>query len=232
MDHMPPRDGDFAVDLESGGQVTETFVTKVCGVYVSIDELIRGEKGVSLSGCVPNCNGVPMENVKLLVDKKVEGDEVEDLVENNKSGKERRKTTSAKKPPRPPRPPKALSLDTADQKLIKEISELATMKCARIERMKALKKTKAAKASTSTCNFFAMLFTIIFCLVMLFQGMSPGRSSTVSFQGSSESAQLGDSGFVSVHYHRNTSASDSSIPGSASPSLVEQISSLDHGYNV
>jgi hypothetical protein len=60
-------------------------------------------------------------------------------------------------------------LDAADQKLIKEISELAMLKRARIERMKALKKVKATKASSNS-NLFAMVFTILFCLVILFQG--------------------------------------------------------------
>lgn len=86
--------------------------------------------------------------------------------------KEKRMSMSAKKPPRPPR---GLSLDAADQKLIKEISELAMIKRARIERMKALKKMKAAKAvssasASSSGNFIAMMFTILFCVVILFQG--------------------------------------------------------------
>lgn len=82
--------------------------------------------------------------------------------------KGRRMSMSAKKPPRPPR---GLSLDVADQKLIKEISELLMIKRAR---MKALKKTKAAKgmsASTSSSgNLIAMFFTILFCMLIIFQG--------------------------------------------------------------
>ncbi|XP_057485295.1 uncharacterized protein LOC130771650 [Actinidia eriantha] len=223
MDHMPLIDKDFDVDLERGGNIYEVGntdpvlgakIAKSFSGFVSVDGSSNCEKGLSLCGNISTIN-----DVKLLADKKVEGDATADLVENKKR-KERRKTTSAKKPPRPPRPPKALSLDAADQKLIKEISELAMIKRARIERMKALKKMKAEKASISTGNLFAMIFTILFCLVIICQGMCPGRSSPVSFQGSPESAQTAESGFISIQHHRNTSASGTGISGSVSPSLV------------
>ena len=178
MDRMPLIDKDFDADLERGGNIYEVGNTDPVlgakiensfGGFMSVDGSFNGEKGSSLSGNISNINGGSIENVKLVIDKKVEGDTTADLVEN-KSRKERRKTTSAKKPPRPPRLPKALSLDAADQKLIKEISELAMIKRARIERMKALKKMKAEKASISTGNIFAMIFTILFCLVIICQG--------------------------------------------------------------
>lgn len=88
-----------------------------------------------------------------------------------KKVKDKRKSTSSKKPPKPPRPPRGLSLDAADQKLIKEISDLAMLKRARVERMKALKKMKAAKTSTSNSNLYATLITVLFCLVIVFQGI-------------------------------------------------------------
>lgn len=176
MDFIPPREQDYAVDLERGGAASEevsspgtassailakTFFSKFCRGFVSNDGSVKGENGVILSG-----NGeVSPENLKLLIEEKVEGD---DLVEK-KMGKKKNKKASAKKPPRPPR---GLSLDAADQKLIREIAEIAMLKRARIERMKAIKKMKAAKASSSSSsgNLFAMLFTILFCLVILFQG--------------------------------------------------------------
>ncbi|KAL3634666.1 hypothetical protein CASFOL_021720 [Castilleja foliolosa] len=100
--------------------------------------------------------------------------------EKNANKKEKRFSMGAKKPPKPPRPPRGLSLDAADQKLIREISELAMLKRARIERMKALKKMKAAKAAaggsgSSNGNFIAMVFTILFCVVIIFQGCNPSR---------------------------------------------------------
>lgn len=239
MDHMNRGDRDFYVDLESGGasceDVGSTYpvlgtkisntLTNIFGGLVSIDGSIKGKKETILSGNISEVSGIALENGKFLIDKKVEGDEAVDLVEV-KSGKERRKT-SGKKPPRPPRPPKALSLDAADQKLIKEISELALVKRARIERMKALKKMKVEKASTSTGNLFAMMFTIIFCLIVIFQVMSPGRGSPVSFQGSPESTQAANSGFISVGYHQNTSASDAINFGSGSPILAELVFGSD-----
>ncbi|XP_052188155.1 uncharacterized protein LOC127798664 [Diospyros lotus] len=237
MDQSPPRDNGFAIDLEIGvangeevgsaGPSTKagnTCFTSGCSGFVSVDGLITGE-AVNLSDCGQTSTGVLLENVQLLIDKKAGGDEAADPMEN-KSGKERRKTTSAKKPPRPP---KALSLDAADQKLMREIAELAMTKRAKVERMKALKKMKAAKASASTGNFLGMLFTLIFCLVIVFQGMCTGRKSTASFQGSGspESARGADSGFISVHYLPNTSANDVSIRGSGSSSSVKPVLDSD-----
>lgn len=82
------------------------------------------------------------------------------------------KKTSDKKTLKPLRSPQALSLDAAHLKLIREIFELAMLKRARIERMKALKKMKIAKSrpSSSTSSFFAMVFTVVFFVVIIFQG--------------------------------------------------------------
>jgi len=91
--------------------------------------------------------------------------------------KEKRKKASNKKAPKPPRPPQAPALDAADHKLIREISELAMLKRARIERMKALKKMKIAKSSSrtsssssNTSSLLAMVFTVVFFVVIIFQG--------------------------------------------------------------
>ncbi|CAH9114989.1 unnamed protein product [Cuscuta epithymum] len=120
---------------------------------------------------------------------KIEGTMLENTMEK-KVEKEKRKSISAKKPPKPPRPPRGLSLDAADQKLIKEIHELALIKRARIDRMKALKKLKAVKASSVSSafsgSFFAMFFTVVFFMVLIFQGMSSGNGSS-SFHDSPES---------------------------------------------
>lgn len=90
----------------------------------------------------------------------------------------RKKTSTNKKASKPPRPPRGPSLDVADQKLIKEIAELAMLKRIRIERVKALKKMKATKPSSSSSNnsLFAMIFTIIFCLVIVLQGINLANS--------------------------------------------------------
>lgn len=175
MDYIAPPARDFEVDLESGCSVTaddylseetssgfkrhaKAALAKLCGWF--IDGSIKSEGRANLGGNESNSNGVSGETV---IEKESKDDE------GKKAVKEKRKKSSNKKPPRPPKPPRGPSLDSADLKLIKEISELAMLKRARIERMKALKKMKAAKQSTSNSNLFAMVFTLLFCLV-IFQG--------------------------------------------------------------
>ncbi|XP_017216777.1 uncharacterized protein LOC108194336 isoform X1 [Daucus carota subsp. sativus] len=197
MDQHPVIERDFGVDLEAGettsdqaeradnvsaAKLERIFFNKLCKGFDSVDALEKAGNGVSLG--LSNGSVTSPQEVKLLVDEKVQATVVVDFKEH-KTGKEKRKTKSATKPPRPPR---GLSLDAYDQKLIKEIAQLAMMKRARVERIKALKKIKAAKASSSSSgNLFAMLFTIVFFLVILFQGV-PSRSSETSFPGSPESA--------------------------------------------
>ncbi|XP_047253301.1 uncharacterized protein LOC107854556 isoform X1 [Capsicum annuum] len=124
---------------------------------------------------------------------------------DKKKVKDKRKSTSAKKPPRPPR---GLSLDAADQKLIKEIAELAMIKRARIERIKALKKMKAAKASStspsSMGSVLAFLFSVLFFLILCFQGMSSG-SSAVSSHDSPEPSGSRSNSFIIQQYYTNLS---------------------------
>ena len=179
MDQHPVIERDFGVDLEAGETTSDqaerannVSAAKLEGNFFnhrfdSVDALEKAGNGVSLD--LSNGSVASPEEVKLLVDEKGQATEVVDFKEN-KTGKEKRKTKSATKPPRPPR---GLSLDAYDQKLIKEIAQLAMMKRARVERIKALKKIKAAKASSSSSgNLFAMLFTIVFFLVILFQGIN------------------------------------------------------------
>ncbi|XP_060197698.1 uncharacterized protein LOC132626739 [Lycium barbarum] len=168
MDHISSTPCDFVVDLEMCKspseeaaspdpiQVGKSFFNNIC----DDEELVQAENGLCM-----------ISNVK----DKVKGLVADNSVEKKKL-KDKRKSTSAKKPPRPPR---GLSLDAADQKLIEEIAELTMIKRARIERIKALKKLKAAKASStssSTGSVLAFLFTVIFFLVLCFQGMSSGSS--------------------------------------------------------
>lgn len=183
MDHMTPRERDIETDLESGETVSEedsskvpllgsikqarTFLGKIHSGFV--DGSAKSEDGLSLCDSVPNSNGVSPEKVKMVNNKILEGEETLDYVEK-KPLKEKRKKTTNKKPPKPPRPPRGPSLDAADHKLIKEISELAMLKRARTERMKALKKMKAAKSSPKGSSIFAMVMTILFFLVIIFQG--------------------------------------------------------------
>lgn len=137
------------------------------------------------------------------------------LVKNEGSqemdGKEKRKkSVSAKKPPKPPRPHRGLSLDAADEKFIKELAQLAMIKRARIERMKAVMQKKASRASSSSTNgsLFAMIFTIICFIVVLFQGVSC-QISCGTFTGSPPTMEPNESGFIFIQEDLNPSAHDS-----------------------
>ncbi|KAL0288198.1 UNVERIFIED_CONTAM: hypothetical protein Sradi_7103200, partial [Sesamum radiatum] len=125
-------------------------------------------------------------DIKSCVDrtKKAGDPEFLDVEIREETKKEKRFSMSAKKPPKPPRPPRGLSLDAADQKLIKEISELARIKRARIERMKVLKRMKAAKvssASASSSGSLIAMLTILFCIVIIFQGIYRAIFAFASF---------------------------------------------------
>ncbi|KAK2644196.1 hypothetical protein Ddye_019391 [Dipteronia dyeriana] len=233
MDHHIAQAGrNYEVDLESGCMVSEesssseetspgvrkqvkNLLAKVCSRFV--DGSIKGEERVGLcGGNVLNVNGVWMENVKVVEERKD--------VEGKKAVKEKRKKSSNKKPPKPPKPPRGPSLDAADQKLIREISELAMLKRARVERMRALRKMKAVKQSSNS-NLFAMVFTVIFCLVIIFQGLV-SSGTPVSFQGSPMSTDTAEGALISVQFSGNPS-SDLNGPGYVSPNLVEQVAGSD-----
>ncbi|KAM6544986.1 hypothetical protein CsatB_025722 [Cannabis sativa] len=239
MDLTVSRDDGVRVDLELGvltseeefnttpvsgsKQQAKTLIAKFCGGFV--DGLIKAEDGVSC-GNVSYDNGVSLESVKV-TDKMLDGEDTNGHPEKTSSVKEKRKKGSNYKPSKPPRPPRGPSLDAADQKLIREISELAMLKRARAERMKALKKMKAAKSSSSSSNLFAMVFTILFFLVILFHGIS-SRSSTESLQGPSMSAGATEGGgLISVQFYPIPSASIPNVSGSESPNMVEQIAGAE-----
>lgn len=176
---MAPSERDLEVDLESGvknsvedsckdagsGVKTQTksMLSKVSGAFA--DGAADDEERVNLCGYVSDSGGGSVDHANL-------EDEIFVDQAEKKMVKEKHKKTSNKKPPRPPRGP---SLDAADQKLIQEISELAMLKRARIERMKALKKLKATTKPSSNSNLYAMVFTVLFCLVILFQGNACAR---------------------------------------------------------
>ncbi|KAJ9554823.1 hypothetical protein OSB04_009437 [Centaurea solstitialis] len=215
MDHSGFKEQDVVgVDLESGIRVKnneeggpdhgsderlgKTIFLKLCDRFSSVDD-----DSLVKSGMNPlNVDEGSLENNVIEGGKKTE--------------KEKRK--KAKKPPRPPRPPKGFSWDAYDQKLIKELAELAMIKRARIERMKALKLKKSLKTSSSSSSssshgsLFAMLFTIIFFLVILLQG----RNSGANLQGSPQTNENG-SVFVQAQLSPLGSESISPISKSSTP---------------
>ncbi|XP_073053289.1 uncharacterized protein [Primulina eburnea] len=166
MDLTSAKERDIVIDIETcvnsskevmsleilDGQLENVVSFTVCGMPMVVNDSVDGEISVSLPINVKNVSEISS-----------------DLGKSAK--KDSRKSTSAKKPPKPPRPPRS-SLDAADQKLITEMAELAMIKRARMERMKVLKKMKAAKASSSASassngNLVALLFTVLFCIVII-----------------------------------------------------------------
>ncbi|CAN4106331.1 unnamed protein product [Withania somnifera] len=217
MDHISSTPYNFVVDLEmckstnaeapSPDPVSADKVSKRIFNYICDDhQLIKAENGLCMikddHELSPGSGNVTAEN----------------HIEKKKV-KDKRNSTSSKKPPRPPR---GLSLDAADQKLIKEIAELAMVKRARIERVKALKKMKAAKASStsssSTGSVLAFLFTVLFFLVLCFQGISSG-SSAVSSHDSAQPSGSSLNSFIIQQYYSDLST--------RTASKIEQVSGSD-----
>lgn len=162
MDYISAKDREIVIDIDR-------FIdmSREVGPPSPADENLGNVVSISVCGVPDESLGGENSGNPKTVDEISPG-----TGENGK--REKGKATSKKKPSKPPRPPRGMSLDAADQKLIKEISELAMIKRAKIERMKALKKMRAAKASSSSAssggNLVAILFTFIFCVVIILQG--------------------------------------------------------------
>ncbi|XP_071708511.1 uncharacterized protein [Rutidosis leptorrhynchoides] len=209
MDHLASKEEGVSFDLESGNGVVHSNEDG-CPGPDSVKKLAKPMFSES-------CDGPTIvENSSVKLDSlNVNEGSLENKVKSKNS-------SSAKKPPRPPRPHGGFSLSAYDQKLIKELTQLAMIKRARIERMKALKQKKALKGSTSSSsssshgNFFAMVFTIIFFVVILLQG----RNTGVSFHGSRHMAPTDGNGLQNIHIHTynqlNQSSNSSISPNSKS----------------
>ncbi|CAI0626499.1 unnamed protein product [Linum tenue] len=205
---------DFYVDLESGpnnnntgragepssppspGNGVRSLFNKVYSVLAKGEE--EGQKLLCGNGGGTNSDGE--QQAKSEDNNETTASSGSD--HSDEKQQQRRKSSSPhKKSPKPPRPPRGPSLDAADLKLIKEISELAMLKRARIERIKAMKKAKVAKQSpvSSTGNLFAMVFTVLFFLVILCQGMS-SRIIPIDLQTAPEPSRMMDNDLISVQY--------------------------------
>ncbi|KAJ8528887.1 hypothetical protein K7X08_030627 [Anisodus acutangulus] len=220
MAHISSTPCDFVINLEMCNSRSEETANPdpISADNICDDEqLIKAKNGLCMISNV--------KNVTVFIDHKVKGLVAENHVEKKKV-KDKRKSTSAKKPPRPPR---GLSLDAADQKIIKEIAELTMIKRARIERIKAFKKMKAAKASSNSSSsmgsVLAFLFTVIFFLVLCFQGMSSG-SSAVSSHDSPQPSGSRSNSFIIQQYYSDLSAR-TAAKSVGSPNLVEHVSGSD-----
>nr|AFK46337.1 unknown [Medicago truncatula] len=231
MDDRNMKGEGGEVDIESGLVVTKddsgntkqerTLFAKIyCGIVG--DSIKVEERNSVLYLKDSNLSGDSVNMVKE-TNKLLTGQDLVKSVENSPV-KEKRKKSSNKKAAKPPRAPRGPSLDAADQKLIREITQLAMLKRARVERMKALKKMKAAKASSSpSSSMFAMVCTVVFCIVILFQGISSfGKSSVTSFQGSPVFAggAEGDLIAVQLQHQLNQISIQQHAPSSESHKIV------------
>ncbi|XP_031274105.1 uncharacterized protein LOC116132584 [Pistacia vera] len=235
MDLFASKERDLEADFESGETTSEEDRTKdpvsanrqtniifnwIWTGQFSSDGSVHGKCG-NLYSNSSKFGEAAGENVELLIDKNSEegSDNAGNLEKKCVEGK--RKKTNARKPPKPPRPPKGPTLDAADQKLVREIADLAMRKRARSERIKALKRMKAAKASASNSTVFAMIITLIFCLIIVFQGLCSGSSISLSMMGSPAPAVTATESLISVQFYKSFSAYERDGPGSSSPNLAE-----------
>jgi hypothetical protein len=183
MDAKGVNDRDALIDLESGNNIVVGEHNNGADANFAVAQERTAPNGswngaMGTNGCLKDdvnhqhmccCLSSPDAAAKNGDDRKSDGEEKLGLLDT--SGGEKTKKKRSKKPPRPPRPPTPTPLDVSDQKLLNELSELAILKRARIERMKALKKMKNAKHGSSSGNLFPLIITIIFCLVILWQGI-------------------------------------------------------------
>lgn len=250
MDRMDSEERDLLIDLESGRiiseegssqgavlgnrQVKNAFNTVVSG-FLGLNRSVGGESGVNSYSNLGETSKSGAGNVEGLLGSssgEVSGEHM--AIVEKKHGKEKRNNTKYKKAPKPPRPPKGPSLDAADVKLIKELSALAMKKRARSEQMKAMKKMKEAKSSSSSSSLIlknssvsALVITILFFVIILFQGFCSRSSSSVSFEGSPEPAATNS--LISVQFYGNPSTNFGNGLGSEPPSSVQQASGSNFG---
>ncbi|XP_052184985.1 uncharacterized protein LOC127796715 isoform X1 [Diospyros lotus] len=236
MNRLIREDRELSVDLESGriasdeggtasgsGQVIGLF-SSLLGGSLSFDGSVGGECDVNSYSNSREPSEAAAGNSELLIGNISAEESGEDIpLTENKRVKEKYKTINYKKAAKPPRPPKGPLLDAADLQLVREISVLAMKRRARNERAKALRKMREGKSSSSYTSLSAMIITIFFFLIILFQGFCARSSCSVSFQGSPEPA-VATNGFISVQLYDKLSANDGSGLGSVSPSFAEQAS--------
>ncbi|XP_062230634.1 uncharacterized protein LOC133928355 [Phragmites australis] len=213
METKGVSDQDALIDLESGNCVVvsdhnngvdasftvgqaRTVPNGAWNGCVVANVCLKDDKNQNMD-CSPPTSDVVAKNGD---DRKSEGEDKLGLLDN--SGGDKAKKKRSKKPPRPPRPPTLTPLDVSDQKLLNELNELAVLKRARIERMKALKKMKNGKQGSSSSNLCPLIITIIFCIVILWQGFFSRQGSAVSFHGSPESSIRAHSSLISIRFYK------------------------------
>ncbi|KAL5580364.1 hypothetical protein UlMin_012806 [Ulmus minor] len=157
-------------DSDSDGRHLKRMLNKLRSGHISYDESTFGTDRL---GSSKNDSSFG-ENLDILVNGV--GETAEYFGETKKKKEKHFKKIGFKKHPKPPRPPGRPLLDAADMKLVREISEHARVRRKRRERLKESKNLKANKAPSSSINLIAMLITIVFCFVVIFQGILGSRT--------------------------------------------------------
>lgn len=236
---MASKERELEVDLENGGTTSEEdgnndlvlsdrqskkSLKRLASGFFIYSESVKDEYSINSCNNFAKFGKVAAENIELLTDNSSGGEECREHVAvfDKKHARDKPQKTNSKRPPKPPRPPKGLTLDAGEQKLVKELTELAMKKRARTERIKALKKTRAAKPSSSNGNLSAMVITVIFFLVIIFQGIFSRSNSSMISQDSP--ARVTKEALISVQYYKKPSAKEGNEPISKSLNLVKQIS--------
>lgn len=239
------KDGFDYLDIESGGNASEEvvglelvrskrpkkkFLSSDLGVFLSSSESLMCKCSIQSSSDLDKSAGeVMIDSGELKLDINLEGGESRGhmyLAEITYESERHRKTNS-RNSLKPPRPPKGPSLDAADQKLVREIVELARKKRARIEQIKAAKKTKASKSSSVQSGISAMIITLLFFCVIIFQGISSTTVRKMNSQGSPEPAVATAGDSLLLQYYQ------SSIPRSSfQNSVKDQVSGSGPGQEV
>ncbi|XP_038903260.1 uncharacterized protein LOC120089897 [Benincasa hispida] len=212
LDCMATKDREFEIDLEGGGNTSEddlsseTDSTSKRHARKTFNRLRSGflssDGSISRIGSFASSSN-STKLVKLGVDENVE------LSMDSSDGEKRRefgafaekKNVKGKigKVHKPPRPPRGPSLDAADRIFVKEMTELAVKKRATVERIKALKKMKAEKASSFNSSLPALFITLLFFVVIIFQGMSAKGSTMVLMSDSPAPSVGGSAGLIVQH---------------------------------
>ncbi|XP_072997976.1 uncharacterized protein [Typha latifolia] len=226
METKSSRDRDVVIDLESG---TNEIIDKEFRVGGANTMLNWGRNGEETVDCLDSSSN-PGEGLLTdgeALERRFGGEEKVGLLEKVRAEKPRKKRP--KRPPKPPRPPKPSPMDANDEKVAREISEIAMMKRERMERMKALKNMKNSKTTSSSSNLCALVVTILFCLIVIWQGFLQRDSSSASFHGSPESAVGTNGGLISVQFYKNDSTMSPHSSSSASTNTVGSVSGSDEG---
>ncbi|XP_057516796.1 uncharacterized protein LOC130797993 isoform X2 [Amaranthus tricolor] len=225
---MASREGECLVDIEYGGTTSEeegkTSIRAQGGV-ASYNGLTTNVTEMDLRDSLLKPSDIGGRGVDLPIEKRLGGEEVRDLAVllEKKNPNEHRKKVGLKNASKPPRPPNGPLLFPSDLKLVKEFSELAARKRARIERIKAFRKMKEAKRPASGSSITALVITVLFFLIIVFQGVFSGNSLARKFQGSPAAAAANE-GLISIHVFNNAPTYAMNQPISLSPDSSEMAS--------